>query len=438
MKSNTEIKDWYVSKFNAFEQSLNGTKDAPFHQIRKTALSRFSELGFPGRRDEEWKYTNLSPLLKHKLSFSETKNVSEKNINKYAFKGLEENLIIFVNGYFSKKFSNFSSSANGVIVDSLENGLQTHGDLIAPHLAKHADFEHEHFVALNTAFAQDGYFIYVPDNVVVEETIHILYLSDASESSFFAAPRNLIFGGKNCQIKIIERHCGWGENPYFNNVVTEVIAEDNSRIDHVRIQDESLNAYHIFALQAQQHRDSHYSLVNVDLGGVLVRNNLNLALDAEHCEGHLIGFYMGTGKQHVDNHTVIDHIKPNCYSNEVYKGILGGKATGVFNGKIFVREDAQKTNAYQDNKALLLSDDARVNTKPQLEIFADDVKCSHGATVGQLDNEALFYLRSRGIPEEKAYSTLQYAFASEVFGYISNEAVREQLNEILLERFPNL
>jgi Fe-S cluster assembly protein SufD len=248
----------------------------------------------------------------------------------------------------------------------------------------------------------------------------------------------LIIGGRNSQIKVLESHHGLGEKAYFNNAVTEVVVQENARINHMRVQDESPGAYHITSLQAYQERDSYYSLVNVDLGGALVRNNLSIKLDAENCEAHIIGFYLGGGKQHMDNHTAIDHAKPNCFSNELYKGILGGKARGVFSGKIFVHPDAQKTNAYQNNKALILSDDAVINTKPQLEIFADDVKCSHGATVGQLDKEALFYLRSRGIAEEKANSILQYAFASDVFNYIPIEAVKERLNEIILNRLDQL
>ena len=365
----TEMKDWYLSRFEAFENSLNGARDIPFHETRKSAISRFSKIGFPGRRDEEWKYSNVTPLLMHQFNFATPSRIDEASVKQFAFNGLEKNLVIFLNGRFSPELSNYSSTAKGLIVDSLENALQHHAGLMRAHLAKYAGFEEEHFVALNTAFANDGFFIYVPENTIVEETIHVLYLSDSRESSFFSNPRNLIIGGKNSQVKIIERHGGLGDNPYFNNAVTEVAAAENSRIDHVRVQDEQSSAYHIFAMQVHQNRDSHYSLVNVDLGGRFVRNNLNLALDAQNCEGHLIGFYMGTGKQHVDNHTLIDHIKPNCYSNELYKGILGGKSTGVFNGKIFVRQDAQKTNAYQDNKALLLTDDARINTKPQLEIF---------------------------------------------------------------------
>jgi Fe-S cluster assembly protein SufD len=214
--------------------------------------------------------------------------------------------------------------------------------------------------------------------------------------------------------------------------------KQGAKMDYHRIQDEALNAFHIKTLQVHQVRDSYFTLLNLDMGGRLVRNNFNLKLDDQYCEGHLIGAYLATGNQHVDNHTTIDHAKPNCESNEIYKGILGGKSRGVFNGKIFVRQDAQKTNAYQNNKAMLLSDDAVINTKPQLEIFADDVKCSHGATVGQLDEEALFYLRSRGVPEKDAIAMLQYAFVAEALDYVTIEEIREELDEILLAHFHKL
>jgi Fe-S cluster assembly protein SufD len=346
--------------------------------------------------------------------------------------------MVFVNGRYSKALSSSGSLAKGVAVENLEAALKKRSGIIEKHISKYAGFDSEAFVALNTAFASDGAYIYVPDNVVIKEPLQLLYISDPSEGSFFAAPRNLVIGGKNSRFKILESHRGLGKNTYFNNAVTEVVVGENARIDHVRVQEESLSAYHITSLQAYQERSSYYSLVNVDLGGALVRNNLTIKLDAENCEAHIIGFYLGGGKQHIDNHTTIDHAKANCFSNEIYKGILGGKAKGVFNGKIFVRPDAQKTNAYQNNKALLLSDEAEINSKPQLEIFADDVKCSHGATVGQLDKEALFYLRSRGIAEDKAYSMLQFAFAGDVFNYIPVEAVREYLNGKILERLHQL
>lgn len=430
-----EIKDWYVSHFQAFEHSLNGSAASPFHALRKSAISRFAELGFPGRRDEEWKYTNISPLLKHKFQIAgKPPKVSAETVKKFTFEGLRENLIVFINGRYSEEFSAHTFASKGLVVDSLANALKNHSEAINPYLAKYAGYETETFVALNTAFAADGAFIYIPDNAVVEEPLHLLYISDSMETAFFAAPRNLIIAGKNSRFKVVESHHGWGEYPYFNNAVTEVAVQENARVDHVRIQDEALNAYHITTLNANQQKNSVYSLINVDLGGSLVRNNLTVKLDGENCEAHLIGFYLGGGKQHIDNHTAIDHAKPNCFSNEFYKGILGGKASGVFNGKIFVRQDAQKTNSYQNNKALLLSDDATINSKPQLEIFADDVKCTHGATVGQLDEEALFYLRSRGIPRDQANSILQYAFASDAFNYIPVESVKERLDQIVLER----
>jgi Fe-S cluster assembly protein SufD len=434
-----EMKDWYVSAFSAFENRLNGSREIPFHDIRRSALSKFAELGFPGRRDEDWKYTNVSPLLKHKFRMADRPaKVSADTVQKFTFKGMTKNVLVFVNGRYSQELSSAGLAAKGVVVESLENGLKERSGIIEKHISKYAGFDSQTFVALNTAFASDGAFIYLPDNAIVEEPVHLLYISDPSEASFFASPRNLIIGGRNSQIKVLESHHGLGEKAYFNNAVTEVVVQENARINHMRVQDESPGAYHITSLQAYQERDSYYSLVNVDLGGALVRNNLSIKLDAENCEAHIIGFYLGGGKQHMDNHTAIDHAKPNCFSNELYKGILGGKARGVFSGKIFVHPDAQKTNAYQNNKALILSDDAVINTKPQLEIFADDVKCSHGATVGQLDKEALFYLRSRGIAEEKANSILQYAFASDVFNYIPIEAVKERLNEIILNRLDQL
>ena len=434
-----DIKDWYLGRFSAFENHLNGSRDIPFHAVRKNALSTFSALGFPGRRDEEWKYTNIAPLLKHQFGLAgEVGNVTEETLRPYLFEGLENNRAVLLNGRYSEALSNYRTAARGVIVCSMKTALKQHAALVEPHLGRHARLEDEAFVALNTAFVNDGVFVYVPDNTVVEEPLHLLFLSDATAHSFFTSPRILLVAGKNSRMKIVETHNGLGDHAYFTNVVTEAVNGAGAKVDYVKLQDERPNAYHISHLQAHQERDSNFSFLNFDIGGRLVRNNLNLALKAENCEGHLIGFYIGGGRQHIDNHTAIDHAMPNCFSNGLYKGILGGKASGVFNGKIFVRQDAQKTNAYQNNKALLLSDDATINSKPQLEIFADDVKCSHGATVGQLDDEALFYLQARGIPKAKAQAMLQYAFASDVFNYIPLESVREKIDQLVHERFDNI
>lgn len=434
-----EIKSWYLSNFEAFENSLNGSAAVPFHDVRKAAIARFETLGFPGKRDEEWKYTPVSPILKHKFVVdAPTSSITAAEVERLSFNSLTDYRVVLVNGQFSPELSHFDPP-EGVVIGSLAEMLANKSALIDQFLSKVADFSAEPFTALNTAFTHDGVFIYIPDGVVLEAPIQMLYLSDARSGAFFASPRNLIVAGKSAEVKIVEKYAALNEDDvYFNNGVTEVLLHQNAKIEHVRVQDESLSAYHIKNLHVYQEKDSNFTLINIDMGGRLVRNNFNMKLDDVNCEGHLIGAYMATGRQHIDNHTAIDHAKPNCFSNEIYKGILGGKARGVFNGKIFVREDAQKTNAYQDNKALLLSDDAQINTKPQLEIFADDVKCSHGATVGQLDEEALFYLRSRGIPKDKANSMLHYAFVCEALDYVTIEEVRDALDELLLAHFSKL
>lgn len=437
---NINMKDWYISRFEAFENHLNGRTALPLHDLRKSAIGKFSELGFPGKRDEEWKYTNVSPILKHKFHIpaAEAESLSANALLPFTFPDLEENLLVFVNGRYSEGLSRVEAVSEGLIIGNLAEGLQENPSFIEAHLSNYANYETEAFTALNTAFANDGAFLYIPENVVLEKPIHLLFLSASGKNGYFLNPRNLILAGKNSRFKMVESHHYLNETVYFNNVVTEIVVQEDARVEHVRIQDEHRRAYHITTLQANQEAGSVYSILNIDMGGAIVRNNINIVLDGENCQARLIGFYMGSDKQHIDNHTLIDHAKPHCQSNELYKGVLGGKARGVFNGKVYVRPDAQKTNAYQNNKALLLTDDAAVNSKPQLEIFADDVKCSHGATVGQLDEEALFYLRTRGIPHDQAYSILQHAFASEVFNYITIDSVREKLGSVIFERFKHL
>ena len=435
-KEIADAKEWFASYFHTFEDRLNGYRNIPFHEIRKTAIDRFSEIGFPGRKDEDWKYTRVTPILKYKFRLADGDGaVSEARVRPFMFKGLEKRVVVFINGRFSPRLSTFPFAAEQVYVNDLKTALKEKGELLQKYLAKYADFQKNPFTALNTAYALDGACIYLPDNTVVEEPIHLLYLVDPGDDPVFTNPRNLVIVGKNSRLRLIESYHTLNEGIYFNNGVTEVVLEEDAHVEHVKVQDESKQAFHIATVQVEQTARSVYSMVNIDLGGALVRNNINIVLDAEYCEAHLYGFYMGSGKQHIDNHTFIDHARANCESNETYRGILSGKATGVFNGKVYVRPDAQKTNAYQSNKALLLSDDATVNSKPELEIYADDVKCSHGATVGQLDEEALFYLRSRGIPEDKALSMLQHAFAIDIFENITIETVREQLENTLLERF---
>jgi Fe-S cluster assembly protein SufD len=429
---NLDIKNWYLSNFDFFESKLNGRGAIPFHKTRQAAISRFSALGFPTPRNEEWKYTNLAPLLKHKFKLAhEPVHLTKATLSKFVFAGLPQNLLVLVNGRFSKELSRVESRVKGLVIDSLAQVLERGDDLTGKYLGRYADYENEAFVALNTAFADDGAFIRVPRNVVLDEPIHLLNISDASKMSFRAHPRNLFIIGEGSQVQIIESYHALSNQAYFNNVVTEMVVEENAVVDHVRIQDESRQAYHVAAREVHQAKGSVYSSISIDLGGALVRNNLNLRLQAENCEGNLFGFYMAAGQQLVDNHTLIDHAMPHCNSKEHYKGILDDKARGIFNGKVMVRPDAQKTNAYQSNQCLLLSNEATINAKPQLEIFADDVKCSHGAAIGQLDEDAAFYLRSRGIGEKEANAMLQHAYASEILDHIKIAPVREWLDKMV-------
>ncbi|MCB0277397.1 MAG: Fe-S cluster assembly protein SufD [Calditrichaeota bacterium] len=440
-KKKGDVTDYYVSLHKTFEKSLNGSGKIPFNKVRKEALASFAEQGFPTKRNEYYKYNNFKPLQKQRFEVpGEVKLPSAETVEKLFIPGLESIRVVFINGRYVPEFSNLAALPKTVMLGSLADLLAVESPVVYDHLASYAGFQEDTFIALNTAFAQDGLFAHVPEGTVVETPVEALFISDLSAGGFLNSPRNVVVAEANSVFTLIENHVViGGAESYLNNMVTEIRVDENARMDHIKIQNEHLeSAHHIHNLRVQQEKGSYYSLVNADLGGKQVRNNFNAHLGGENCENHFIGFYMGTGKQEIDNHTFINHAMPHCESNELYKGILGGKATGIFNGKIYVAQDAQKTNAYQNNKALLLSDDATINSKPELEIFADDVKCSHGATVGQLDGEALFYLRARGIPEDRANAILQFAFASDVFSYVKNEAVNHYLNDLVFQRFSHL
>jgi len=433
-----DAKQWYLSNFEVFESRLNGHQETPFHDTRKQAIARFADLGFPTPRNEEWKYTNVAPILRHKFELPvQPVPVDAGEIRPLIFDGFERSVLVFVNGQFEEKLSAVPA-VEGVVVTSLQQALTEHFDLVAPHLGRYAAFEAETFTALNTAFVHDGLFVYVPDGVELEQPLQIVYLSKPQDGPTVSYPRNLVVVGKGSRLQFVETYGGGADGPYFTNAVTEVLVERDAVVDHVKIQKETEQAFHVGGTYVQQERQSTYTSVNLDLGGTLVRNNLNIRLNDEHCETHMYGFYLGHSTQHIDNHTFIDHAEPHCFSNELYKGILGGQAQGVFNGKILVRPKAQKTNALQSNKTLLLTNDAAINAKPQLEIFADDVRCTHGATIGQLDEEALFYLRARGISERSAEGMLRYAFVSDVFEGIKIESLRSTLEEEILERLKSI
>jgi Fe-S cluster assembly protein SufD len=432
-------KDWYISNFEKLEESLNGESKSEFHEIRRNAMNLFSETGFPTTKMEDWKYTNVSPIFTHKYNEGEiSPKVSREDIEKFKIENLNAALLVFINGKFNEKLSStlHELTSIGVKIGSLAYWIKHEPELILRHFSKCTKIPNG-FAALNTAFTVDGIFIYIPDNVVIKEPIHIMNLNGSNGAKILSQPRNLIVAGKNTQAKIVETYNSISNETNFSNIVTEVSVGERSNIEMYRIQDENLNSYLITLTQAVQKRGSVFTVYTVTTGGSLVRNDINTVLDDENCEAHLFGLYLTEDSQHVDNHTFIDHAKPHCVSNELFKGVLNDKSHAVFNGKVYVRPDAQKTNAYQSNKNILLSKDAAVDTKPQLEIFADDVKCSHGATVGQLDDDSMFYLRTRGISEEMARSMLIRAFASDVFDEIKLDVVHEHLNSLILKKLNN-
>ena len=421
---------WYQSKFDAFEQSLNGAKSTPVHEIRRNAIHRFGEIGFPTTRQEEWRFTNIAPItnieflpiMDYKLN-----GVTKNDIQPYVLKNSVQ--LVFVDGMFSPELSENDSLPVGMIAGSLAETLKKYPEKIQPYINQLIREAENAFTALNTAFLWDGAFISVPRKSVIEKPIQLIFIATDQDTVYAAQPRNLIIAGIDSQFKIIETYVGLAKNTYLTNTVTEIMLGDNSIVEHEKYQVESFNAYHIGTTHLRLNAASRYTSNVISFGGSIVRNNINARFDAEGAECILNGLSLGKGTQVVDSHTTIDHAQPHCSSHELYKAILDGASKGVFNGKVFVRKDAQKTDAKQTNKTLLLSDDATINTKPQLEIFADDVKCTHGATIGQLDDEQIFYLRSRGIDQDAARSILTSAFASDVIHRITIEPLRNQIEK---------
>ena len=436
MENKTDIKQYFIKQFDEFEKSLNGEKTTEFHQLRKSAISNFQELSFPTQKDEEWKYTNISSLLKHNFLPAKSKEiVSSEIINQFLFDRLEHSLLVFVNGIYSPELSRITDLPKGVQVGSIAEAIKNNNPLIKKHLGNYSKDENYFFTTLSSAFIKDGAFVYVPDGKVVEDPLHIILYTKSTDSKIFTQPRNLFIAGKNSQVSIIEHYLSDEENIYLTNAVTEIFADENAIVDHIKLQEESKKAFHIARMDVDQERNSNFSSHLISCGAEISRNDFNTRFNAEGSESMLNGLFMIDGEQLFDAHTMIDHTKPHCNSHEHYKGILQDKAKGVFNGKVMVRQDAQKTNAFQQNNTILLSDDAVMNTKPQLEIFADDVKCSHGATIGKLNDEAKFYLKSRGIGEDAATAILIHAFASDVITSIKIPALRDYLEEIITKRF---
>jgi len=436
----TQVKESYLAQFARFAERLNGSRSLPLHGLRQAGIRRFEQLGFPTTRDEEWKYTSVAPIARTLFRPAEPRaldaaaSAALESVRRVLAAEPFAALLVFLNGRFAPELSSADGLPDGVRVSSLAAALEETPEIVEQHLNRYADLNGTAFAALNTAFIQDGAFVHLPRGMVLEPPIHVVFLASPGDAPEITHPRNLIVCEEQSQATVIESYVGAGDRPYFTNAVTEIAACENSVLEYYKIQQESLPAFHVATVEIRQARSSTVTNQSVTLGSALTRNDINAILDDEGAECTLNGLYLGVGRQHIDNHTRIDHAKPHCDSHELYKGILDGAARGVFNGKIYVHPDAQKTDAKQTNKTLLLSQDAALNTKPQLEIFADDVRCTHGATVGQLDEDSIFYLRSRGIPEMAARGLLTYAFASEILEQIKTRALREHLERLIFGR----
>jgi Fe-S cluster assembly protein SufD len=426
----------YLSDFDYFQDNVE--RDW-FSEQRQSALELFIETGFPNSRQENWKYTDVRPIARQSFSNISTTTtlITTEEINTVRFQDLDCHELVFINGIYSKEHSRLDDLPENIVIENMSDALAKDKDLLEKHLSHYADNNVSPFTALNTAFIQHGTYINVPKNTVVEKPINILYLSKDNNQPFASHPRNLIVMNEHSEATLIENYIGLDDANYFTNAVTEISMSTATILKHYKIQQENLNAYHVGNLNVTQGKDSQFESHSISLGGSLVRNDIHAQLAAEGAEIVMNGLYMTSDKQHIDNHTRVDHLKPNTHSRENYRGVLNGKSRAVFNGKVVVHPQAQKIEAYQSNANLLLSDDAEIDTKPELEIYADDVKCSHGATVGQLDQNMLFYLRSRAIEEETARSLLTYAFADEVIRDISFTPIKNRLEYLIVGQLPD-
>ena len=436
MNAGAGTKEWYAGRFAHFEEGLNGASSAPVHALRRKGIEAFGALGFPTTAHEEWRFTSVAPIastLFHPVLACGMSVFTKENLQTWPLAG-SGIVLVFINGHFSSALSKIPVLPAGVTVGSLGAALAGDPALALRFLASEAGWGQDAFTALNTAFLIDGAFVRVDDGVTLDEPVHILSLAASGETPLLVQPRHVIIAGKRARLSVVETYGGSGTGVYLTNALTEIRVGEGAAVEHDKLQMESLPSYHVGTTMVSIGGGGVFTSNAINLGGALVRNNVSALFAGERGQCTLNGLSLATGTQHVDNHTVIDHAVPHCESHELYKAVLDGAARGVFNGKIFVRQDAQKTDAKQTNKTLLLSDEATVDTKPQLEIFADDVKCTHGATVGQLDEEQVFYLRARGIGETEARDLLTFAFATDVITRVHVGALRETLDALLHSR----
>ena len=425
-----ELKEKLISSFMAFEEKVDVT--AQLHDIRTSAIKNFENKGFPTKKEEAWKYTSLNSVLKNDFSvFPKRENSIEfKDVKKFFLHEIDTYKLVFIDG----KFSSFMSSTTheGIDVCLLSSVLtKPKYKMVLDTYFNQIASKDESLTTLNTAFAQEGAFINIPKSKVADKPIEIIHFSTGVESALMVQPRNLIIVGENAHVQIIERHQSLNSNPVLTNSVTEIFAQKRAIVDYYKIQNDEQTANLIDNTYISQKQESRVAVHTFSFGGNITRNNLNFYHFGERIDSTLKGITIIGDKQHVDHYTLVNHATPNCESHQNYKTILGGSSTGVFNGKIFVEKEAQKTDAFQQNNNILLSDKATINAKPQLEIFADDVKCSHGCTIGQLDETAMFYMQQRGIPKKEAKALLMYAFSNEVIESIKIPELKQRITKII-------
>ena len=433
-KSPAKSADVYLERFSHFEREASQPKW--LLPIRKAGLARFGELGLPTLQDEDWRFTNIAPIarLPFKPALETTDGVSADALKDLAFARLPGARLVFLNGHYAPALSSAGHLPVGAKAGSLAAALKSDATLLEKHLGRYALNADNGFTALNQAFFLDGGFVHVAAGTVVAEPIQLVYVSTAKPPGATNHPRNLVIAEANSKVTILESYVSLGGAGYFTNAVTELFAGDSARLEFVKFQDEAADAFHMAAFHAELGRASNVAVHSFALGARLSRNNIRAKLAGEGLECILNGLYLTRGEQLADHHMIVEHAQPHCASHEYFNGILDDKSKGVFHGRILVQPIAQKTDAKQTNKNLLLSDDATADTKPQLEIYADDVKCTHGATIGQIEENALFYLRSRGIGPETARRMLIHAFAGEIIERIKHEPAREELDKLVWER----
>lgn len=433
-KISSDAVEPIVGQFNRLETSAQPKWLLP---VRKAGLAGFAELGFPTLKDEDWRFTNVSPIaqLPFQLAASPAVNGAEtRTLHAALFTRLPGNRLVFVNGFFSPKLSSLKSQAPGVKIESLAAALVNDSASIEKHLGQYARTAGNAFAALNQAFFSDGAYIFIPQGVEIPEPVQIIYIASTGQKGETILPRNLVIASANSKVSVVESYLSTANAAYFTNAVTEIIAGDNAVVEHIKLQDEAVDSYHIATIAGEFGRASNVNVHSFALGAKLSRTNIRAKLAGEGLECVLNGLYLTRGEQLADHHMIVEHAQPHCASHEYFNGILDGKSKGVFHGRIYVHPVAQKTDAKQTNKNLLLSDDATADTKPQLEIYADDVKCTHGATIGQLDDESVFYLRSRGLDSATARRMLVHAFAGEIIERIQCEPARNEIDKLVWDR----